>query len=408
MITTTTDTAGGTAASGRATADRLRRDYEWLHRHPELSMAEHQTSAYIERRLQELGAETLRCAGTGLVAILRNGEGPVAALRADLDALPITEETGLPYASSANGRAPAMHACGHDAHTAMALAAARTLAGQRGDWHGTAVFIFQPGEETAQGAAAMVADGLWDRTPVPEVLFAQHITAGEAGVIELAEGPAFSMADSWKVLIRGVQAHAAQPHLSIDAIVLAAHIIVRLQSIVSREVPPLESVVITVGTINAGQKENIIPASAEITLNVRTFIPAVREQVLTSIRRVIEGEALASGAPQPEITELYRFPATINDPIRADRLAARFRQDLGEHRVRRTGPATPSEDVGNLTAPAGIPLVYWRIGSTSPARLQQGPVPANHSPRFAPDPEPTLEAGHEAALSALLSVLRHA
>ncbi|NMR29119.1 amidohydrolase [Crystallibacter degradans] len=413
-MTTHPDLPTETVGSTEPTADpQLRLDYEWLHRYPELSTQEHHTAAFVEDRLRQAGLEPFRCGGTGVVAVLQNGQGPVAAFRADIDALPVQEDTGLPYSSQATATneagetVPVMHACGHDAHTAMALAAARSLATRRDTWSGTAVFIFQPGEETAQGATAMVDDRLWDRAPRPDVLFAQHVTASEAGTIQLSPGSAFSMADAWSVQVHGVQGHAAHPHQSVDAVVLAAHMVVRMQSIVSREVPPLESAIISVGTIHAGLKENIIAGRAEFTVNVRTFDPTVRERVLASLRRVISGEAHISGASEPEITELYRFPESINDQYHATDTARHLGDALGHDRITITGPATASEDVGHLTAPLQIPLVYWRLGSIAAARINQGPVPGNHSPQFAPDPEPTLAMGHRAAVAALLSVLQY-
>lgn len=392
--------------------DQLLSDYRWLHQNPELSMQEHATAKFIEERLTAMRVDHFRCGGTGVVAVLRNGDGPIAGFRADIDALPIKEQTGLDYSSSAYGindegaKVPVMHACGHDAHTAMALASMRALEENRSIWSGTAVFIFQPGEETASGAMAMVADGLWDKAPVPEVLFAQHITPMEIGTVSLTSGPAFSMADSLKVLVRGRQAHGSQPQNAIDPVVLAAHMVVRMQSIISREVPPQESAVITVGSIHAGYKENIIPELAEFTINIRTFLPQVRSRVLDSIHRVIQGEAVISGAEEPEVEEINSFPTCYNDPELTRTMFNVLGKALGEEKVVASPPGMASEDFGHLGSAHGIPSVYWRIGAYSADRIAGGQAPANHSPQFAPQADTALWPGVQAATAAMVSVLQ--
>jgi amidohydrolase len=263
--------------------------YRHLHANPELSMQEHRTAGLIAERLLAMGADTFSCGGTGVVGILRNGEGPVVGFRADIDGLPIKEETGLQYASRATGilpdgtQVPVMHGCGHDVHVAAALTAAKLLAGAADAWSGTIVFIFQPGEETAAGAQAMVDDGLWNRAPKPEIIYGQHVMPSLAGTVGISRGSAMAMADSWKVTVRGRQAHGSQPQEAIDPIVLAAHMVVRLQTIVSRELNPMQSAVVTVGTFHGGLKENIIPGTVEFTVNVRSFEQNVREAVLASI-----------------------------------------------------------------------------------------------------------------------------
>ena len=391
---------------------QLEADYRHLHAHPELSMQEHETAAFIEARLEDLGIRHFRCGGTGVVGIVENGEGPVLAYRADTDGLPIAEDTGLAWSSEATGtladgtQVPVMHGCGHDTHVAVALAVARALAERRDAWAGTVVLVFQPGEEVAAGAEAMVADGLWDRAPRPEAVYGQHVMPLETGTVGLAVGTAMAMADSWQVTLHGRQAHGSQPHESIDPVVLGSHVVTRLQTVVSRTVDPRDMAVVTVGTFHAGTKENIIPQTAVLGLNVRTFKDHVRDNVLSGIRRTVEGEVLASGAPEAQIEQINRFPACVNDPEESERVLGVLRAELGEEQVRVISPVSGSEDVGVLAEAAGVPLVYWFNGG-HPRELLDGddPVPGNHSPHFAPVPQPTLDTGLRTALSVLLSRL---
>ncbi|SNR94117.1 amidohydrolase [Blastococcus mobilis] len=390
--------------------DELHALYRQLHAAPELSMQEHRTAALITERMAALGFETFSCGGTGVVAVLRNGEGPVVGFRADTDALPVTEDTGLDYASTAHGRlpdgteVPVMHACGHDTHITCAIGAAALLVGSRDSWSGTVVILFQPGEETSEGAAAMVADGLWDRAPRPEVIFGQHVWPGRAGEVEISTGPAMAMADSWRVTVHGRGGHGSRPEDTVDPVVLACHMVVRIQSIVAREVPPLKSAVVTVGSFHAGLKENIIPATAVFTLNVRTLDPEVRERVLAALRRVIAAEAQASGAPEPEIEELYTFPLLDNDPEATEQIKAALAAALGPEKVRDTSAQMGSEDFGHLPGAIGVPSVYWFFGGM-PDEVVNGdqPVPSNHSPFFAPVIEPTLVTAVTAAYAAIMS-----
>ncbi len=390
--------------------DELHALYRQLHADPELSMQEHRTAALITERMAALGFETFSCGGTGVVAVLRNGEGPVVGLRADTDGLPVAEDTGLDYASTAQGRlrdgteVPVMHACGHDTHITCAIGAASLLAGGRDSWSGTVVILFQPGEETSEGAAAMVADGLWDRAPHPEVIFGQHVWPGRAGEVEISTGPAMAMADSWRVTVHGRGGHGSRPEDTIDPVVLACHMVVRIQSIVAREVPPLKSAVVTVGSFHAGLKENIIPATAVFTLNVRNLDPEVRERVLAALRRVIAAEAQASGAPEPEIEELYTFPLLYNEPEATEQIKAALAAALGPEKVRDTPAQMGSEDFGHLPGAIGVPSVYWFFGGM-PDEVVDGdqPVPSNHSPFFAPVIEPTLSTAVTAAYAAIMS-----
>lgn len=387
----------------------LEADYRHLHAHPELSMQEHETAAYIEARLDRLGIEHLRCGGTGVVGVVRNGEGPTIAYRADSDGLPIQEDTGLPWSSEARGtladgtEVPVMHGCGHDTHVAVGLALARVLVEQQQAWSGTVVLVFQPGEETAAGAKAMVEDGLWDKVPRPDAVYGQHVMPGLTGTVSLPVGTAMAMADSWRITLHGRQAHGSQPQHSIDPIVLGSHVVTRLQSVVSRSVDPRDMAVVTVGTFHAGTKENIIPATAELGLNVRTFTEQVRQTVLEGIRRTVRGEVTASGAPEADIEELYRFPACVNDPEASEQVLAALRAELGEDNVLVIDPLSGSEDVGVLADAIGVPLVYWFNGGYPQEVLDQEIVAGNHSPHFAPVAQPTLDTGLRAALAVVMS-----
>jgi amidohydrolase len=390
--------------------DDLHELYRGLHAAPELSMREHRTAALIQQRMSALGWETDTVGGTGVVAVLRNGDGPVVGFRADIDALPVREETGLAYASTARGtlpdgtEVPVMHACGHDMHVTWAIGAATLLGAARDSWSGTVVLLFQPGEETAEGALAMIADGLWDRTPKPEVVFGQHVMAGRTGTVAVRSGSAMAMADSWKVTVRGRGGHGSQPDQTIDPVVLGAHMVVRIQGILSREVNPQHSAVVTVATFHAGLKENIIPATAEFTVNVRNLDADVRAQVLAALRRVILAEAQASGAPEPTIEELYTFPLLYNDPDATERVTDALRDALGADKVEEAARRMGSEDFGHLPEAIGVPGVYWFIGGM-PDEVVDGdePMPSNHSPHFAPVLEPTLTTGITAAYTAIMS-----
>ena len=396
--------------------DGLREDlhdlYRQLHRSPELSMQEHATAALITERMEALGCETFRCGGTGVVATLRNGDGPVVGFRADIDGLPVAERSGVDYASEARGTlpdgtdVPVMHACGHDTHVVAAIGAATLLAGSRDQWSGTVVFLFQPGEEIAEGADAMVADGLWDRADRPVAVYGQHVWSGRAGEIEISSGPAMAMADSWKVVVHGRGGHGSRPEDTVDPVLLAAHMVVRLQSVVAREVPSQEAAVVTVATFHAGVKENIIPSVAEFTVNVRTLDEGVRERVLAALRRVIAAEAEASAAPPPEIAELYTFPLLVNDPAETERVSDVLGAAIGPDRVLQRPARMGSEDFGALPGALGVPAVYWFFGGM-PDEVVDGdaPVPSNHSPEFAPVMEPTLSTGVTAAYAVITARL---
>ena len=384
--------------------------YRGFHAAPELSMQEHRTAKAIGKRLESYGLTPRTVGGTGVVAVIENGEGPVVAFRADTDGLPIEEATGLPYASTASGTladgttTPVMHGCGHDTHITAGLEIARLLVTHRETWAGTVVLLFQPGEETAAGAAAMVEDGLWDRVPTPEAVYGQHVWPGVAGTVNVSVGTAMAMADSLRVTVHGRQAHGSQPENSIDPIVLGAYMITRLQTVVSREIAGSDMAVLTVGTFHGGVKENIIPAKAVFELNIRTFEPRVRERVLDAVSRIIRGEAMAAGAPDPEIEEMYRFPRCYNDESDAAALLDAFTDELGEDSVSRTDPVTGSEDFGVFPDSLGVPGVYWFFGGFRRETVEAGVPGGNHSPFFGPDDVPTaLTTGVRAGLTALFT-----
>jgi hippurate hydrolase len=386
--------------------------YEGYHRAPELSSAEHRTAESIEARLTELGIKHFRSGGTGVVGLMTNGDGPVVGFRADTDGLPIAEATGLGYASTATGTLPdgsevaTMHGCGHDTHIVAALAAAAYLMANPDAWNGTVVLVFQPGEETAWGAKAMVDDGLWDRAPRPDVVLAQHVMPVEAGKFWLRAGNMASLADSWRITVRGRQAHGSQPEKSLDPIVAAASMVLRLQTIVSRELAPITPAVVTVGTFHAGLKENIIPETAEFSVNVRTPDEDVRTHVLGSIRRIVAAEAAASGIDEPAIAEINRFPRLFNDAEHTARAAAALKAGFGPDSVIEVPLGMGSEDAGWLGDSIGVPVVFWAFGAFPAAAFADGKAPAgNHSPHFAPDAELAVVNGTGAALSVLLEYL---
>ncbi|HXE20241.1 M20 family metallopeptidase [Castellaniella sp. UC4442_H9] len=393
----------------------IERFYKDVHAHPELSMQETRTAGLAADRLRAAGYEVAAGVGhTGVVGLLRNGAGPTIMLRADMDALPVEEATGADYASTVKATdpegktVPVMHACGHDMHVAWLVGAAALMAQARGDWHGTLMIVFQPAEETAAGARAMIDDGLFDRFPKPDAILGQHVMVGPAGAVGGRIGPITSSADSFQIRLFGRGAHGSMPQASIDPVVMAASVVLRLQTIVSREVAASEAAVVTVGALQAGTKENVIPDEAIIKLNVRTFDPGVRERVLAAITRIVNAEAAASGAPKPpEFTPLDRYPLATNDAAATDRVVAAFRRHFSAERVHEVGPASASEDFGSFGAEWGVPSVFWFVGGTDPevyakAKSQNAlnDLPTNHNPHFLPVIHPTLEAGVEALVVA--------
>ncbi|MEU6069351.1 amidohydrolase [Streptomyces sp. NPDC047082] len=367
--------------------------YRDLHRHPELSLREHRTAGKLAGRLRAAGFETSEgVGGTGVAGVLRNGDGPVVLLRADMDALPVKEETGLSYASRADGL---MHACGHDLHVTWLAGAAAALAAGRETWSGTLLAVGQPAEETGQGARRMVEDGLYERFPRPDVLLGQHAAPGPAGLYPHAPGLIMSASTDVDIVVHGKGGHGSRPESTVDPVVTAAYLVTRLQTVVSRELAARERAVLTVGRIEAGTRHNIIPSEARIALNLRTQSEAVRERMLAAIRRIARGECLAAGCPrEPEVTVGSTFPVTVNDVDTDRRVAAVHAEVFGAGTVFDPGPAMGSEDFPQL-AVGSIPYSYWFV-TTTPAevweqasgdelmeKVQQ--VPSNHSPRFAPD-----------------------
>ena len=394
--------------------DRLLPDLEALYKHvhanPELSMQETRTAVLAADRLRAAGYEVTTGIGrTGVVGLLRNGDGPNVMLRADMDALPVEEATGLPYASKVKATdregntVPVGHMCGHDMHVAWLVGVSTLFAHARDAWRGALMVVFQPAEETAEGARAMIDDGLFDRFPKPAIVLGQHVMVGPAGAVSGRAGVITSAADSLQIRLFGRGAHGSMPQASIDPVVMAAATVMRLQTIVSREVAAAEAAVVTIGSIQAGTKDNVIPDEAIVKLNVRTFDEGVRKRVLAAIERIVHAEAAASGAPQPpEITPLDRYALVSNDPVASDRVVDAFRRHFTVDRVRHTGPTPASEDFGSFGAEWGAPSVFWFVGGTDPdayAKAYQAgrlnDLPTNHNPRFAPVIHPTLQTGVE-------------
>lgn len=382
-----------------------------LHRHPELSFQETRTAGVVMSTLTSLGIEATEGIGrTGVVGVIRNGEGPVVWLRADMDGLPVEEQTGLAYASTAHGVDPAgttvpvMHACGHDMHITALLGALEQLQSTRDEWAGTIVAVFQPAEEYGAGSQAMIADGVLDRFPKPDVVLGQHVTPLPTGTIGVRPGTQMAASDGLTVKLLGRGGHGSRPHSTIDPIVMAAATVMRLQTIVSREVDPRDVAVVTVGSIHAGLKNNIIPAEAKLELSLRYPNDTARERVMAKVERVIRAEAAASGAEQePIITIDHTLPPTINDEDATARLVTAFRRAYGEGAVIDPGMFTGSEDVSWFARDAGAPLVFWFWGGVDPAAYAaavaggtvERDIPTNHSPFFAPVLHPTLELGVE-------------
>jgi hippurate hydrolase len=394
--------------------------YRDIHRHPELSHDERRTAGLVADRLRGDGFQVHEgLGGTGVVGVLRNGEGPTVLLRADMDALPVREATGLPYASEvtvtdADGNeVPVMHACGHDVHVTCLAGAAQLLADGQEHWKGTLIALFQPAEETGDGARGMVDAGLADLIPTPVVALGQHVLAFPAGQVSALAGPALSAADSMRITLYGRGAHGSMPQAAVDPVVLAAMIVVRLQTVVSREVAPGDTAVLTVGSIQAGTKSNVIPDRAVLQLNVRTYTEATRTVVLEAIRRIVRAECVASGCPKEPDFELFdRFPLTDNDKAVTDRVRSAFTEFFGD-RVRPVGPQSASEDFSDIPVALGAPYTYWFIGGIDADRYEKAAkagrvaqdIPVNHSAAFAPVLQPTLDTGTQALVVAALAWL---
>jgi amidohydrolase len=404
-----------------AIADWQEDVYRSIHQHPELSNQEVKTAAAAAEALRTAGYDVHDQIGTtGVVGILRNGDGPVVLMRADMDALPMQEETGLSYASSdhetdsAGQVVPVAHSCGHDVHVACLMGAARLLAAERSAWRGTFIPLFQPAEELSSGAHDMLQGGLARLIPKPDVALAQHVLPLPSGTVGTHAGPFLSTADSMRITVYGRGSHGSMPQLSVDPVVLAAMIVVRLQGIVAREVAPGEFAVLTVGEISAGTKSNIIADHAVLQLNIRAYRDSTRSLLIAAIERIVKAECLASGSPKdPEFMLYDQYPLTSNDPAVTAKVAAAFTAYFGD-RASTVPPQSASEDFSEIPQALGVPYTYWALGGTDDKQWHAAAaagrlatdVPANHSPAFAPVIQPTLKTGTAAivvAASAWLS-----
>lgn len=382
--------------------------YRRLHQFPELSNQEFRTAELLADAIHGCGFETTTgVGGTGVVGVLRNGDGPVVMLRADIDALPVAEQTGLAYASTeratdhTGAEVPVMHACGHDMHAACLVGAARRLARTAREWSGTLLLVFQPAEELACGARNMVEDGLFERFPVPGIVLGQHVGPLPAGMIGYGSGPLMASADSVQIVLHGRGSHGSRPEASIDPVLMAAHIVTRLQGIVSREIAASETAVVTVGRLQAGTKDNIIPDTAELGVNIRTYSEENRTHVKAAVDRIVRAEAMASGAErEPEFDWDISAPVLVSDPDATAATIAAFTAYFGAGRLFPIPVVTASEDVGVFGAAAGIPTVFWFFGGMNLSGRRMEDLPANHSPFFAPEIEPTLSTGVDALVVA--------
>ncbi|SJZ89926.1 hippurate hydrolase [Marinactinospora thermotolerans DSM 45154] len=397
--------------------------YRDLHSHPELGHAEHRTSNRVARLLTDCGYDVRDGIGdTGVAGVLANGDGPVVLVRADMDALPIEERTGLSYASATTAPGeggtpqPVMHACGHDVHVTCLLGAARLMAESRDAWNGTLVALFQCAEETGDGADAMVADGLTDRVPRPEVCLAQHVLPMPAGRVGTRSGPVLSAADNYRITVHGRGAHGSQPQASVDPVVIASMIVVRLQTIVSREIGMLTPAVVTVGSVHAGTNPNNVPESARMEINVRTYDEDTRAKVRAAIERIAKAECAAADTPKPpDIERFGGFPPTVNDEATTGKVARAFARHFGD-RATTLDLQTASEDFSEIPKAFGVPYTYWGIGGTDPDQYARAvkngtldsDVPVNHSARFAPVVQPTIDTGVRAIVVAAAQWLTRA
>ena len=407
--------------------------YKDIHTHPELSAHEERSAAIVAKELKAAGCEVTEQVGKydkpgltcfGVVGVMKNGSGPTVLVRTDLDALPVHEETGLPYASAVTTKndegkeVPVMHACGHDIHMSTLIGTARTLDKLKDRWHGTIIFIGQPAEETVGGERAMLKDGLYTRWPKPDYALALHDDAEiETGKIGITEGYAFANVDSVDVTVHGVGGHGAAPHQTKDPIVLSAEIINAWQTIASRENNPIDPVVITVGSIHGGTKHNIIPDEVKMQLTVRTCKKEVREKVLAAIERIAKDCATAFGIPPGKLPEVHvrqdEFsPATYNNPELTKSVAATLKTALGNDKVVSKDPSMGAEDFCEYSLPDhSIPALMFVVGAVDPVKAAESkrtgtPLPSLHSSKFAPVPEPTIRTGIIAMTSAVLDLMK--
>ena len=397
--------------------------YKHLHSHPELSFHETQSAARVAEELRQAGCEVTAGVGKGgVVAVLRNGNGPTVLLRADMDALPVKEQTGLPYASTVTAKdaqgneVPVMHACGHDIHMTWLVGAARVLAHTKDQWHGTLIFIGQPAEEAIGGALGMLEDGLFERFPRPDFCLALHDDAELAvGTVGYMPGYSCAAVDSVDIIVHGVGGHGAYPHKTKDPVVLASQIVLALQTIVSRELRPGEPAVVTVGTIHGGTRRNIIPDEVRLQLTVRSYADETRRKTLAAIKRIAHGEALAAGMPAdrlPEVKVTDEFtPSLYNDPKLTERLVGALGGWFGETNLVQKPPSMGGEDFSEFgrTEPK-VPICMMNVGGVSPEALKESPqtgkpLPSLHSPFWAPVPEPSIKSGVTTFVACVLELL---
>jgi hippurate hydrolase len=394
--------------------------YQDLHRHPELSFQEVRTSGLVAERLNHLGYEVhTGIGGTGLVGILRNGDGPKVLARADMDALPVREATGLPYASTATAtdasghETPVMHACGHDMHVTCLLAAAQLMADHRQNWSGTFTALFQPAEELGTGARAMVENGLADVIPKPDVALGQHVMGLPYDTVAARPGAALSAADSIRITLHGRGTHGSMPHYGIDPILLGSAVVMRLNAIVSRELAPGHFGVVTVGSFQSGAKSNVIPEATTLLLNLRSYDDRTRQQLRNAVERIVKAECEASGSPAPpEFDYTDPFPVTENSQAAYEKVSAAFAAQFGDKAILME-PSTGSEDFSDIPNALGVPYLYWIWGGFDPDTYHRAEadgtlskvIPGNHASTFAPIMEPTFRTGASAMTTALTSYL---
>lgn len=385
--------------------------YKDLHQHPEIGFQENRTAGRLAQEMRRIGFKvTEKVGGTGLVALFENGPGPTVMIRTELDALPLEEKTGLPYASTI---AQTMHGCGHDVHMAAWIGAAKTLVALKDQWHGRLMFIAQPAEEKISGAKAMLADGLLTRFPRPDFGFALHVSPAAAGTVAIKGGTNTSASDSVEILFKGRGGHGSMPSATIDPIVIASRFVVDVQSIISREKDAAQFGVITVGSFQAGTVPNIIPDSAQLKLTLRSFSPQVRKQLLDGVQRAATASALLANAPAPEVKVIAGTAAVVSDEAMANRTAQVFTRVFGKAFTLTPSngePLSASEDYSEFVA-AGVPSLFFGVGVTDPAAVaaaQSGgpPVPVNHSPYFAPVPEPSIKTATRAMSFAVIASLQ--
>ncbi len=417
---------GSTLLSTAAHAEDLNKLYRYLHANPELSLMETKTAALLAGKLKDLGFDvTEKVGGTGVVAVMKNGDGPTVMIRADMDALPVKEQTGVDYASTVITKnrdgieKPAMHACGHDIHMTVLIGTAKELVAQKANWSGTLVMILQPAEELGLGATMMLKDGLFTRFPRPDYNLALHdnpaLAAGKVGIVP---GYALANVDSVDITVRGIGGHGAYPHTTKDPIVLASQMVVAFQTIISRETSPLESAVLTVGSIHGGTKHNIISDEVKLQLTLRSYKDEVRMNTISSIKRIADGLGRAAGLPDDKlpivaVRDKEFTPATYNNPELAARLTRSIGAKLGADNVKAMDPVMGGEDFGAFgRVEPKIPSMLFWLGAVNPGKIAKAKengeiLPSLHSPFFAPDAEPTINTGVKAMTAAALDLLQN-